>query len=271
MPMKIIAGLTAALLSFVCAGASASYISMATDMSVAATPAGPELVVTSVNRGDEPAYGVQFEVIAGNEQFTSPIVARVAVGETITGRFPAGGAFDLPGHYPIVARTHYKDANAYPFSALTLGFYDHREPVVSGILVRADNATIPANGAGEVAFVLRNTDTVSRELEVALELPDELVAASSRQRLRLAPGGEKSAHFTVENFSALENSSYAIALVAQYEDGERHYSAAGPAIVRIGAPSAMAAGWFWVFAGAGAVILLLLAFAVRRQVKRPRP
>ena len=266
--MKIISGLTATALLFACGAALASYIAMATEFSITATPAGLELVVASENRGDEPSYGVQFEVQAGDKQFTSAEVPRLTVNEKTSERFPVGDAFGLPGHYPIVIKTHYKDGNAYPFSALTVGFYDHQEPVVSKVLMRVQNADVPSNGAGTVSVLVRNNDAVPRDLEVVLHLPDELAAASERMSLQLAPGSEETLDYVVENFSALENSSYSVAVIAQYEDEERHYSASGSAVVRITAPSAMTSRWIWVFGGVGSALLVLLISVVWRQRKR---
>ena len=267
--MKITAGLTASTLLFVCGATLASYITMATGFSITVSPAGLELDVTSVNRGDEPAYGVQFEVQAGDKQFTSAQVTRLAVDEKTAERFPIGDAFDLPGHYPIVIKTHYKDGNAYPFSALTVGFYDHQEPVVSKILMRTQNAAIPSNGSGTVSVLVRNTDSVPRDLDIVLHLPNELVAVTERQSLQLAPGSEETLNYEVSNFSALENSSYSIVLIAQYEDEERHYSTSGAAVARITAPAAMTHGSIWALvAGAAAVVVLALLIAIllrRRQ------
>ena len=265
--MKINTGLTATALLFACGAALASYITMATEFSITATPTGLDLVVASENRGDEPSFGVQFEVQAGDKQFTSAEVPRLTVNEKTSERFPVGDAFGLPGHYPIVIKTHYKDGNAYPFSALTVGFYDHQEPVVSKVLMRTQNADIPSNGSGTVSVLVRNNDAVPRDLEVVLHLPDELAAIAERQSLQLAPGTEETLDYVVENFSALENSSYSVALIAQYEDGERHYSASGSAVVRITAPSVMTSRWIWVFGGAGAVVLVLLIVVIRRQRK----
>jgi hypothetical protein len=156
----------------------------------------------------------------------------------------------------------------YPFSALTVGFYDHQQPAVSKVQMRARNADIPDNGSGALSVVVRNSDSVPRDLEIVLHLPDELVADTERQSLQLAPGSEETLHFMVENFSALENSSYSFALIAQYEDEERHYTASGSAVVRITAPSAMASRWIWVFGGVGAIVLILLVVVIRRQSKR---
>ena len=263
--MKMLTRLTAAASLFACGAATASYITMATEFSITATPAGLELVVASEHRGDEPSYGVQFEVQAGDKQFTSAEVPRLSVNENTTERFPVSDAFGLPGHYPIIIKTHYKDGNAYPFSALTVGFYDHQEPVLSKILMRAQNADVPSNGSGTVNVVVRNNDAAPRDLEVVLHLPDELAAATEQQSLQLAPGSEETLRFVVENFSALENSSYSVALIAQYEDDERHYSTSGSAVVRITAPGAMTSRWIWVFGGVGAVVLALLIVVMLRR------
>jgi len=264
--MKAIAGLTAAALLFGCSVAMASYIAMATEFSITATPDGLELIVTSENRGDESSYGVQFEVQAGSKQFTSAEVPRLTVNEKISERFPIDDAFGLPGHYPIVIKTHYKDGNAYPFSALTVGFYDHQEAVVSKILMRTQNIDIPSNGSGTLSVVVRNNDSVSRDLDVLLHLPDELATVDEQQSLQLAPDAEETLLYVVENFSALENSNYSVALIAQYEDVERHYSASGSALVRITAPSTVTSRWIWVFSVVSALVaVLLIAVALRRR------
>jgi hypothetical protein len=268
--MKFITRLLAATLLFACGSASASFITMATEFSVSETSGGLELVISTENRGDEPAYGVQFEVQAGEKQFASPVVSRLGVNEKTAATFPVGNAFGLPGHYPVIIKTHYKDANAYPFSALTVGFYDYEQPVVSKILVRAEDVTIPSNGKGNVNFVIRNNDSVPRDVGLVLHLPDELAVVSERQSLNIAPRSEENLRFTVENFSALENSGYAITLVAEYEDGERHYSSAGSMVAQITGPSVISGRWIWVIAGAISVLVILLVVSIRKQRKQAR-
>jgi hypothetical protein len=267
--MKIIIALFCAAMLLACSWASASFITMATEFSVSETPDGPALVVSTENRGDEPAYGVQFEVQIGDKQFASSVVPQLAVNEKLAEEYMVDGAFGLPGHYPIIIKTHYKDANGYPFSALSVAFHDYQQPVVSKILIRTEDVSIPSNGKGKVGFVIRNTDSVIRNLELVLHLPDELVAVSERQSIQLEPASEERLQFAVENFSALENSSYAIALVAQYEDDERHYSNAGPAVVRITGPSSMPESWVWGVGGAVVIIVIVLLIVFRRRKKSP--
>lgn len=266
--MKILTGLSATTLLFVCGAALASYISMATEFSITNAPDGLELVVATENRGDEPSYGVQFEAQAGHKQFTSAEVPLLIVNEKTTAHFPVDDAFGLPGRYPIVIKTHYRDANAYPFSALTVGFYDYQEPVLSKILMRTENTDIPSNGSATLSVLVRNNDSVPRDLEVVLHLPNELAAVADKQSLQLDPGHEATLNYLVENFSALENSSYSVAVIAQYEDDERHYSASGSSVMRITAASVMTSLWVWISGGMGVVVLILLIVAMRRQGKQ---
>ncbi|MGB5607359.1 MAG: hypothetical protein WBN51_12645, partial [Gammaproteobacteria bacterium] len=101
----------------------ASYISMATDFSVAEGPNGLVLVVSTTNQGDEPAYGIQFEGQIGNQTLTSSSVPQLGVNETTSSDLSIHDAFHLPGHYPVLIKTHYQDANTYPFTALAVGFH----------------------------------------------------------------------------------------------------------------------------------------------------
>lgn len=244
----------------------ASYITMASDFSVTEGSDGLTLNVTTRNQGDEPAYAIQFVVQIGNQNFTSTSVPQLGVNETTSTDFSIHGVFNLPGHYPVLIKTHYQDANTYPFTALAVGFYDFKKPVVSKVLIRAENASIPSNGKGTMKYTVRNNDSVERVLTLTLHLPDELAALRNSDSFTIAPKQSKSLEYTIENFSALENSGYGITLVAEYEDGKSHYSAAGSATIRITAPKTMDRYLAWVVAAVAAVVLLfLIIIRLRRK------
>jgi hypothetical protein len=243
----------------------ASYISMATDFSVAEGPNGLVLVVSTTNQGDEPAYGIQFEVQIGNQTLTSSSVPQLGVNESTSSDLSIHDAFHLPGHYPVLIKTHYQDANTYPFTALAVGFHDFQQPVVSKVLIRAEDASMPANGKGTMKYTVRNNDSVERDLTLTLHLPDELAALKSRDSLTIGPGQSKSLEYTLENFSALANSGYAIALVAEYEDGKSHYSTAGSGTIRITEPNTMDEYLPWIVA---AISVAILAFLIIIRLRR---
>jgi hypothetical protein len=245
--------------------AVASYITMATGFSVTEGADGLTLNVTTRNQGDEPAYGIQFEVRIGSQTLTSASVPQLGVNEATSSDFSIREVFDLPGHYPVLIKTHYQDANTYPFTALSVGFYDFQHPAVSKILIRAEDASIPLNGKGTMQYTVRNNDSAERDLDLTLHLPDELATLKDSESLTIGPGQSKSLQYTIENFSALENSGYAVALVAEYDDGNTHYSTAGTGTIRITEPDPVDGYLTWVVAVAVAVILAFLAIMRLRR------
>jgi len=262
---SIYAFLAAALLAT--GSVMASYITMVTGFSVTEGPDGITLNVTTKNQGDEPAYGVQFEVRIGSQAFTSVAVPQLGIDEATASDFPVNNAFQLPGRYPVLIKIHYKDANTYPFTSLAVGFYDFQRPVVGKVLIRGEESAIPYNGKGVVKYTVRNNDSVAHDLELTLHLPDELAALKDSDRLTIGPKQSESLQYTLENFMALENSGYAIALVAEYEDGTSHYSSAGSSTVRITEPDAVDEYQIWAVAAAVSVVVLILLIILRLRRK----
>ena len=244
---------------------SASYITMVTDYSVTEGPDGPTINLKTRNQGDEPAYGIQIEVQIGNRNFTSATVPQLGVNETTSSSFSIDDVFHLPGHYPVFVKIHYQDANTYPFTALSVGFYDFQYPVVSKVLIRAEDATIPSNGKGTMKYTVRNNDSVERDLTLTLHLPDELASLKHNDSLTIGPGQSRSLEYAIENFSALENSRYSIVLVAEYEDGKSHYATAGSGTIRITEPNTLGGYMPWVVAAVSTVILVFLIIIRMRR------
>jgi len=247
----------------------ASYITMATNFSIEKDDRGLTLVVTSKNRGDEPAYDIQHEIRAGSQTLIGSSVSRLGVNNEIRQEFPIDEAFEQPGHYPVIIKTHYKDANAYPFSALTAGFYDYKTPALSGVLIRADNLKIPSNGKGVIEFTVRNRDSVAHELNLVLHLPNELAVLEEDQQRSIGPRATEILRYTVENFSALDNSSYVVVLIAEYEEEGKHYSTAGSVLVQLTVPTAVSREMFWILLAVAALVIgLLVVVRVRHSRSR---
>ena len=244
----------------------ASYITLVTGFSLTEAADALTLNVTTTNQGDEPAYGIQFEVQIGEQTFTSASVPQLAVNETTSSDFSVLDAFDLPGRYPVLIKIHYKDANTYPFTSLAVGSYDFQQPVVSKILIRGEDTGLPSNSKGVMKYTVRNNDSAEHDLALRLHLPDELAALKDSDSLTIGPGESKSLHYTIENFSALENSSYAITLVAEYDDGKSHYSSAGSAAIRITEPDISDEYLPWVVALVSAfIVIFLIIIRLRRK------
>ncbi|OQY59239.1 MAG: hypothetical protein B6245_07750 [Desulfobacteraceae bacterium 4572_88] len=246
--------------------AHATYISMETGFEFRDDGHGLILRLTTRNKGDEPAYAVQFEASLGKVSITGKTIPRLSVNEKAGEEFEIKDAFMIPGHYPLIIKTHYQDANSYRFSSLTLGYYDHKTPVISNISVRGEELDVSANGGGKLKFILRNSGDQAHMLTLDLHVPNELASIEGTRTLRIGPKSEETIAFTVKNFSALENSSYAVFLLAQYQHDEKHNSTSGSTIVHISPMSSGLTPSLWLLITSGAVIVLGLAiFLIRRR------
>ncbi|MDM8551594.1 hypothetical protein QUF72_16020 [Desulfobacterales bacterium HSG2] len=247
--------------------ADASYITMETNFGIRESDNAILLKISAQNKGDEPAYAVQFEASLGKAGVTGQTISRLNVNQNTDEDFEIRDAFTLPGHYPVIIKTHYQDANSYPFSSLTLGFYDYKTPVISDISVKSEEIDIPANGSGELNFTLRNNSDKQQELSLELHVPDELATNEGTKTITIGSKEKKTLAFAVENFSALENSSYAVFLIGQYDDKGKHYSISSPAIVRIKPMSAGLSPFLWlVITIITAFILIVVVLLLRRNV-----
>jgi hypothetical protein len=244
-----------------------AYITMATAFSVVESPEGLTLVVSAENHGDVSAHDVQFETTLVDKVYISPRVKSLGVDEKTSVEYSLADVFEIPGRYPIVIRTYYKDENAYPFSALTVGFYDYNFDITPDVFIRGEASEIEVNGGGQLIFELHNDGTTTRKVELALFLPDELSASEEHSAIEIGPHQKARLAYDIENYSALANSRYQVSLVGQYEDAGNRVSVTGSAVIRVvgDAGSADRPVWIWVVMGwLVPGVLLLLRLLVRR-------
>lgn len=241
----------AMIVSLGCTNAFGAHITMATDYSVTTKQEGLALLVMAENRGDEPAHDVQFEVIINDRGLVGPVVKKLEVNETTSMGFSLADMFRIPGRYPIVIRTNYKDGNGYRFTALTVGFYDYQTTVMPAVSISGNVTKLPVDGKGQLKFVLRNDGLTGQKIDLALFLPNELEASHERSAIEIGPQQEETLNYEVENYSALANSRYPVSLVGRYEDAGSHFSVAGSAVVSVigNVKSAVRPRWVWVLLG----------------------
>ena len=245
------------------ANAFGAYITMATDFSVTVKPEELALVVTAENRGDVPAHEVQFEIIINDRVLTAPVVEILEQDKKMSAEFSLADVPGIPGRYPVVMKTYYKDTGGHLFTALTVGFYHYKSTVIPAVSISGHAIKLPVDGKGQIAFVLRNGGQRELKIDLALFVPNELSAAHEHRVITIGPQQEATVTYDVENYSALANSSYPISLVGQYEDAGNHVAVAGSAVVRIAGDVKPAVGlvWSWVLLGGlipGVIIFLRL-------------
>ena len=192
------------------------------------------LAVTVQNRGDVPAHSVQIEVSVEGSSLVGPVFDKLPVDQSTSVEFTLADHFQSPGRYPLVIRTFYKDSAGHRFTALIVGFYNHQTAVTPDVFIEGQATTIPVDGGGRVAFVLRNEGNTTRVLDLELLLPEELSTPRGRAVAEVAPHGESTVMFDLENYSALQNSRYPDTLVGRYTDGRQGIGVAGSATIRMG-------------------------------------
>lgn len=265
--LKSLLHLMVMAVSLNCTNAFGAYITMETGFSVTVKPDGPALVVMAENRGDVPAHDVQFEVSVADKVYVSSLVKILGVAEKTSVEYALADVLGTPGRYPVVIRTYYKDANAYPFSALTVGFYDYKSSIMPTVSISGQTTELPVDGKGQISFVLHNDGSTVRKIDLELLMPNELLAAPEFSTIEIGPQQEQTLVYELENYSALANSQYQVSLVGRYEDTGGRVGMAGSAVVRVIAEvdAAVSPIWIWVVLG-GLVpgVLVLLRFQKHR-------
>ena len=95
---------------------------------------------------------MQFEIILDDKVLVGPVVKKLEVDEKTSADFSLADVFGIPGRYPVVIRTNYKDANGYRFTALTVGFYDYQSTVMPAVSISGHAIKIPVDGKGRMTL-----------------------------------------------------------------------------------------------------------------------
>jgi hypothetical protein len=261
----------AMVVSLKCTSAFGSYITMVTDFSVAVKSEGLTLVVMAENRGDVPALDVQFEIIVDERVLAGPVERLLGVAGKTSAAFSMTDVFSPPGRYPIVIRTYYKDASGYPFTALTVGFYDYKSTGMPAVSISGHATKLSVDGKGQLKFLVRNDGLAGQKIDLTLFVPNELAASRERSAIEIGPQQEETLVYEVENYSALANSRYTILLVGWYEDAGNRFGVAGSAVVQVvgDVKSVVQPIWIWVVLGGvmpGVIIFLRLK---KRLAEKP--
>lgn len=191
--------------------ASASFISLQTELRPIIDKQQLFITVSAVNKGDESAYNVWGELRMPGKRFP---LRKQAVVEPLA-IYGAKQTIVLPDSFnndPLLLTMHYQDANQYPFSALSaivVGREKRPSPLLGAI------RPISFVSAGELSIALKNQRGRPLEIGIELFLPEELTTDFQPTKLKLAPNADRTIKVKLTNFSALPGSSYQLFAVAQ--------------------------------------------------------
>lgn len=252
--------------------AHASHISM--DMRPASRfSAGNVSVHIDVkNRGDEPAADIWVSARLGDMEASSAKPARLGAGETARLEIELGPPPLPAGEHTIIIRVHYTDLNAYPFSAVATipVVTDASDPVPEK--VEAELSSTDIRRDGRLTLKLDGRANPELPLRAELVLPEELTAQSPMRKIFLAPNGRHEAVFKIRNRSGRPGSTYRVAAVVDYLDGQRHRSLVARGFVNIATPDDVFVegriAWL-IIAGILMALFVLIQFARPKRLSSP--
>lgn len=193
--------------------------------------------ITVTNRGDEAANNIQMATQSPKANKSSNVLPSLLVGKSHSESFdyPLQGL--APGRYPLLAQIGYTDANVYPFSALAVSLFSYRQDATSLILGILGNTQIQKSG--RLNLSVKNMDAQDKTLQIQLITPREISVEGSKLQVHVTAGSESKFSFHIRNFSAIQNSTYAVYAVIEYEEGGMHHAALAPGTIVILPPGLM--------------------------------
>ncbi|MEM2918386.1 MAG: hypothetical protein QXY62_02675 [Candidatus Altiarchaeota archaeon] len=216
--------------------ANASFISLSTQILTENLVHGNEtdISVKITNFGDETAYDViislmQIDGFNSDAFFLGDLAPNVPYNGNINLRIQNAV---LPGEYPIILLTEYKDANGYGFSSVSGTSLFLRERAISKIFSMIEKIEISLDEEKELKLKIRNTDARGHNTKVRLFLPKELKADVEEAEIFINPKEEKEQTFKISSFGALPGSTYVVFAAVEYEDS-MHFSSLSSGVVKV--------------------------------------
>lgn len=226
------------------------------------------LYVETVNKGDERALNIRMEALFPDFPQSSPVIEKmdpnVKADHAFEWRLPPGSKYR---QMVIPVLTHYADANLYPFSSVTCVVAARETPAVVGYIGRIDPVTIADTGL--LRLHLRSTDGKTHKAKLRLVFPREISAEPTNADATIPVAGEVAFDFKIQNFSALQASTYVVWAVVSEDGADGIVEDAVMGNVRIDTKRNMILSqWRWGVAGLAAMLSLFYLYHVVSVRKR---
>ncbi len=246
----------------------AGILTIETQTSVQTAENQLEVTVKITNKGDEPAYNTQINLIVLDEKTQGDVNAKLDPGKSDVNTFTKRLSGIAGGRYPLTIRVDFHDANLYPFSALSGSTFFLGKDVNGDITIIGDNLSLDKEGV--LNFHIKNMESDPINLSASLFLPKEFSAATLKKTFQIDGRSEKNLSFDIRNFSARNGASYPLYCAFEYDKNSIHYTTMASVFVTI----KVAEGWFrslnWVWTGT-IIVLIIMACGIFILQKKAKP
>jgi len=200
---------------------NAGYISLQTSISSEMGSSGNGTVAVEItNIGDETAYNVQPRIKIGNFEYYGERKSSLEIKKPYTWNIPFSFSGNN-GSYPIIASVIYHDSNSYKFNLKSVGILE------KGTKYNSENEIdleLELNERGNSKISLSNNGNSEKMIKISLIAPDEVAFDKESFDAIILPYSSGELIFNVKEFSGLPGSSYAIYVLAEYNENNLHNS-----------------------------------------------
>jgi hypothetical protein len=216
--------------------------------------------VTVRNLGDEAAFDVGLSfLLPGGFVGEDLFIGRLNPGEGVDKELFLSIEGDTAlGVYPAALVVSYKDANSYPFSAISPFKIISGSRTTSNVFGVFDEVTLTGDRKEKLTLSIKSPDESGHDLHVRLYLPIELNAVESEKDLSIGSSSEGEVNFEVSSFSALPGSTYAVFASIAYTDDGLEHSAIARGIVRVDKEKPLFSKERLTFALIGLILIFVL-------------
>jgi hypothetical protein len=215
---------------------SASFISITTQISDIQLGNGEGQSTFSIrNQGDETAFnvGLTLDLPPGFEA-EDVFIGKLGPDEANEGSFHVTTKEDVKrGVYPAMLVVNYRDANSYPFSAITPFTIIKGERTRSRVFGVFNEVKLAGDKSERLTLSIKNPENEARNLMVHIYLPNELNVDESLKTIKIDPLDERNIVYSVSSFSALSGSTYVIFASITYEKGGAAYATFSRGTIKI--------------------------------------
>jgi hypothetical protein len=243
----------------------AGVLSIETQTSIQTTENQLEVTVKITNKGDEPAYKTQINMLVLDEKTQGDVYPILDPGKSDINTFSKKLSGIARGRYPLTIMVDFHDANLYPFSALSGSTFFLGKDVNGDIAVIGDNISLDKEGV--INFQIKNMGSDPINLSASLILPRELSAATTKKTFQIDARSATTLPFEISNFSARNGASYPMYCAFEYDKNNTHYTSMANVSVTV----KVAEGWFrdlkWVWVGTIIILIIVLCWIVTFRKK----
>jgi hypothetical protein len=247
--------------------AESNFISIETGTVIHISDDHAQIIVTTTNKGDEPAYNLKMSIEIGNIAFSGHVKNSLAPKEQYREEFNTALGFKKAGRYPVIVNTEYTDANLYPFTAPSATYLNYKEALnarVAGIIPETRLAK-----SGSISLTVNNMDVVERKFHFHLIAPKEILIRNPQGDITVDSGMRKTISFDIKNISALPGSSYPVFVLLSYEDSKYYYSTINTGTITIAKERSLLETYKWPLMAA-LIILVVIVFIYNSKKFRER-